>query len=77
MFSGDVVWMLLLGTHPSLKGDLGKTPVAQWYRIACNTGVTRDVCSIAGVRKIPWKRKWQATPVFLLGESHGQRSLAG
>ena len=29
------------------------------------------------VRKIPWSRKWQPTPVFLPGESHGQRSLAG
>ena len=29
------------------------------------------------VRKIPWRRKWQPTPVFLLGKSHGQRSLAG
>ena len=29
------------------------------------------------VGKIPWKRKWQPTPVFLPGESHGQRSLAG
>ena len=28
-------------------------------------------------RKIPWRRKWQPTPVFLLGESHGQRSLVG
>ena len=28
------------------------------------------------VRKIPWSRKWQSTPVFLLGESHGQRTLA-
>ena len=28
-------------------------------------------------RKIPWKREWQPTPVFLAGESHGQRSLAG
>ena len=27
------------------------------------------------VRKIPWRRKWQPTPVFLPGESHGQRSL--
>ena len=27
------------------------------------------------VRKIPQRRKWQPTPVFLLGESHGQRSL--
>ena len=25
----------------------------------------------------PWRRKWQPTPVFLPGESHGQRSLAG
>ena len=38
-------------------------------------------CGICGfdpwVQKIPWRRKWQATPVFLPGESHGQRSLAG
>ena len=29
------------------------------------------------VRKIPWRRKRQPTPVFLPGESRGQRSLAG
>ena len=29
------------------------------------------------VRKIPWRRAWQFTLVFLSGESHGQRSLAG
>ena len=29
------------------------------------------------VGKIPWRRKWQPIPVFLPGESHGQRSLAG
>ena len=28
-------------------------------------------------REDPWRRKWQPTPVFLPGESHGQRSLAG
>ena len=27
--------------------------------------------------KISWRMKWQPTPVFLLGKSHGQRSLAG
>ena len=27
------------------------------------------------VRKIPWRREWQTTPVFLPGEFHGQRSL--
>ena len=29
------------------------------------------------VGKIPWRRDWQPTPVFLPGESHGQRSLVG
>ena len=29
------------------------------------------------VGKILWKRKWQPTPVFLPGESYGQRSLVG
>ena len=29
------------------------------------------------VGKIPWRRAWQPTPVFLSGESHGQRSLVG
>ena len=38
-------------------------------------------CKIPGfdpwVWKIPWRRKWQPTPVFLPGESYGQRSLLG
>ena len=34
-------------------------------------GDIRDTASI------PWRRAWQPTPVFLPGESHGQRSLAG
>ena len=29
------------------------------------------------VRKIPCRRAWKPTPVFLPGESHGQRSLVG
>ena len=29
------------------------------------------------IEKIPWRRKWQPTPAFLLGKSHGQSSLAG
>ena len=27
------------------------------------------------IRKIPWSRKWQPNPVFLLGKPRGQRSL--
>ena len=41
-----------------------------------NSGDTR--CgSDPWVRKIPWRRAWQTIPVFLPGEFHGQRSLAG
>ena len=29
------------------------------------------------VRKISWRRKWQPTPVFLPGKSHGQKSMSG
>ena len=29
------------------------------------------------VMKIPWRRKWKPTPVFLSGKSHGLRSLVG
>ena len=29
------------------------------------------------VGNIPWRKKWQPTPVFLPGKSHGQRSLTG
>jgi len=39
----------------------------------CNKG---DQGSIL-VGKILWRRAWQSTPVFLSGESHGQRSLVG
>ena len=29
------------------------------------------------VGKMPWRRKWQPTPVFLPGKSYGQRSPVG
>ena len=36
-----------------------------------------DMDSILGSGRFPWRRAWQPTLVFLSGESHGQRSLAG
>ena len=36
-----------------------------------------DSGSIPGVGKIPWRRAWQPTPIFLPGGSHRQGSLAG
>ena len=40
---------------------------------ACNAGPRFH----PWVGKIPWRREWQPTPVFLPGETHGQRNLAG
>ena len=46
----------------------GKESVCQWRRCGFDPWVG----------KIPWRRKWQPTPVFFLpGESHGWRSLVG
>ena len=35
-----------------------------------------DLGSIPGSGRSPWRKEWRPTPVFLPGESHGQRSLA-
>ena len=45
----------------------GKGPACQRRRLRFNPWV----------RKIPWRRAWQPTPVFLPGESPGRRSLVG
>ena len=45
--------------------------------LSTNAGVTENEGSIPRLGKIPWRRKWQPTQVFLHGESHGQRSLVG
>ena len=45
--------------------------------LPANAGDTREVSLIPGWGRLPWRRSWQATPVFLPEESHGQRRLAG
>ena len=42
-----------------------------------SAGDVKDLGSIPGIGKVPWRRKWQPTLVFLPGKSHGQRSVAG
>ena len=54
-------------------GASGKEPTCQ-YRRHKRHGFNPWV---RGVRKIPWRKAWQPTPVFLPGESRGQRSLVG
>ena len=55
--------------------------LSRWQRDkepACQCRSSRDAGLILPwVRKIPWSRKWQPTPVFLPGKYHGQRRLKG
>ena len=50
---------------------------AQQSRICLQCRSCRRLGFDPWVRKIPWRRAWLPTPVFLPGESHEQRSLAG
>ena len=45
--------------------------------LPANTGDVREIGLIPGSGRFPWRRASQPTPVFLPGETHGQRSLAG
>ena len=45
--------------------------------LPANAGDIKDAGLIPGSGRFPWRRPWQPSPVFLPGEFHGQRSLAG
>ena len=66
--------------HCNLAGTTPKYGASQVALVVKNlpasAGDTRDKRRGFSLwaRKIPWGRKWQTTPVFLPGESHGQRS---
>ena len=64
----------ILHMHTSLFSPLStlSAGLPQSLRLQC-----RRLGFDPSVRKIPWRRKWQPTPVFLHGKSHGQRNLAG
>ena len=58
--------------HIVLQGSLHMRGLPQWstWRICLQ-------CRVPSPGKIPWRRKWQPSPVFLPGKFHGQRSLTG
>ena len=66
-----------------IAGSYGSSGLPRWLsgkESACNSGEAGDKgqeVQDPWVKKFPWRRAWQPTPVFLPGESHGQRSLAG
>ena len=51
--------------------------VAQWLRIRLPMQVLRRPRFDLWIGKIPWKKKWQPSAVFLPGKPHGQRRLVG
>ena len=60
--------LILYSSFPG--GSRGKEPTCQCRR-------PKRFRFDPWVGKIPWKRAWQLTPVFLPGEPHGQRGLVG
>ena len=69
--------------HPAISPSVAPSPPAfnlSQHQVFSNESVLciRWPCRRPGfnppVRKIPWRRKWQPTPVFLPGKFHGQRS---
>ena len=52
------------------------TPGSLIAQLVKNLPAMQETGLDSWVRKIPRRRKWQPTPVFLPGESHRQRSLA-
>ena len=83
---------VFLGFFPSSKCSLTRSlrfhavrfwdclfPIRLWISMCVvkNLLAIRRLGFSPWVGKMPWRRACHSTPVFLLGESHGQRSLAG
>ena len=60
-------WLIILRQVPLSDGARGKEPICQCGRCQRHRFNPR-------VRKIPRRRKWKATPVFLPGKPHEERS---
>ena len=73
--------MSLIGPSNYYSGETGIQSHTKGF--PCNSDGKASACNVGGpmvhpwVGKIPWKRAWLPTPVFLPGKFRGQRSLAG
>ena len=64
----DLLYNTGNSTHCFAVTEGGASPVAQLVK---NLPAVRETWVPSWVGKIPWRRAWQPTPVFLPGESHG------
>ena len=74
ILSNHLILCLLLLLLPSI---FPNNRVFSSKEFACQCTRRRRCRFDPWVGKIPWRRAWQPTPVFLSGESHGHKSLAG
>ena len=61
----------VLRKYPTL---IGKQGLPRWLS---SKESAHDAGDVGLIPTVPWRRRWQPTPVFFPGESHGRRNLAG
>ena len=66
--------IITLGNYEAIVGFPGD---ASSKESACQSRRSKRLRFDTWVGKIPWRRNWQPTSVFLPGKLHGQRSLEG
>ena len=75
---GENVWTPQSGTWDAYVTRLA-VAFKSLYKNPCWLSGKESTCNAGDswslVRKMPWRRKWQLTPIFLPGKFHGQRSL--
>ena len=75
----SALWLFLFCSSDPNGGDVFSFYF--WLAFPRGSDCKESACNAGGqkfnpwLRKIPWRREWQSTPVFLPGEFHGQRSL--
>jgi len=83
IFKASILWhsafFMIQFTHPytTTRKIMDFPDGSVVKNLLANAGDARDAGLISGFGKISCRRKWQSIPVFLLGKSRGERSLAG
>ena len=76
-FSGQTTKNICKIQLLSLKNDLVRSEVSPGVSMVKNGAANKRHSFNLWFGKISWRGKWQPSPVFLSGKSHGQRNLAG
>ena len=74
---GGDICIIMADLHCCMAGTGSSQLAAGVKNLPANVGDVKRCQFHPWVWKIPWRGAWQSTPVFLPGESYGQRSLVG